>query len=115
MKTQWLMKKNDINIYLEQYKDIYSSDIILNQKNNDYNEVSSLAEFYDLIKDCTKCNLSKSRTNLVFGKGNVNADIVLVGEAPGKNEDLAGEPFVGRGGKLLDKILERSSPTDWDV
>ena len=50
--------------------------------------------------------MSETRTKLVFGSGNPNADIVFVGEAPGKNEDLIGEPFVGRGGKLLDKILD---------
>ena len=66
---------------------------------------NNLDSFYNEIKNCTKCSLSKSRTQLVFGIGNPNADIVIVGEAPGKNEDLTGEPFVGRGGKLLDKIL----------
>ena len=94
--------KNNTEIYLEQYKDIYDNKIILNDKiviNN------TLDSFYNEIKSCTKCSLSKSRTKLVFGTGNPNADIVIVGEAPGKNEDLAGEPFVGRGGKLLDKIL----------
>ena len=97
------MMKSDSEIYLEQYKDIYDSKIILNDKINSDN---SLDLFYREIKDCTKCSLSKSRTNLVFGVGNPKADIVLVGEAPGKNEDLQGEPFIGRGGKLLDKILE---------
>ena len=69
-----------------------------------YSVVMSITE--SEIKNCTKCPLSKSRTKLVFGIGNPNADIVIVGEAPGKNEDLQGEPFVGRGGKLLDNILK---------
>jgi len=109
------MKKNDVNIFLEQYKDIYGSEIILDQKKNNYTDVDSLSKFYTIIKNCTKCALSKSRTNLVFGKGNVNADIVFVGEAPGKNEDLQGEPFVGRSGKLLDKILEAINLSRDDV
>lgn len=54
---------------------------------------------------CTACELSKTRTNCVFGTGNVNADVLFVGEAPGEKEDLSGIPFVGAAGKLLDKYL----------
>ena len=54
---------------------------------------------------CTKCELCKTRTNVVFGVGNKNAEVLFIGEGPGENEDLQGEPFVGRGGKLLDKML----------
>lgn len=56
-------------------------------------------------KLCTKCNLCKTRTNVVFGVGNKNSKILFIGEGPGENEDLQGEPFVGRGGQLLDKML----------
>ena len=56
-------------------------------------------------KNCTKCGLCEGRTNLVFGIGKKDADIMLIGEGPGENEDLQGEPFVGRSGKLLDKFL----------
>lgn len=55
---------------------------------------------------CEKCELCKTRTNLVFGVGNENAEVMFIGEGPGENEDLQGEPFVGRGGKLLDKMLD---------
>lgn len=55
--------------------------------------------------DCQKCDLCQTRTNVVFGVGNETADLMLVGEGPGQNEDLQGEPFVGRGGQLLDKML----------
>lgn len=55
---------------------------------------------------CKKCSLCETRTNLVFGVGSENAEVLFVGEGPGENEDLQGEPFVGRGGKLLDKYLE---------
>ncbi|MBQ3483110.1 MAG: uracil-DNA glycosylase [Clostridia bacterium] len=55
--------------------------------------------------DCTACPLHKTRTNCVFGVGNRNAELMLVGEAPGEQEDLSGTPFVGRAGQLLDKFL----------
>ena len=54
---------------------------------------------------CKKCQLCETRTNVVFGVGNKNTDILFIGEGPGENEDLQGEPFVGRAGKLLDKML----------
>lgn len=54
---------------------------------------------------CTACELSKSRTNCVFGAGNHSADLLFIGEAPGDNEDKSGTPFVGRSGKLLNEYL----------
>lgn len=62
----------------------------------------------DLISECSKCqkcDLCKTRNNVVIGVGNKNADVMFIGEGPGENEDLQGEPFVGRGGQLLDKML----------
>jgi uracil-DNA glycosylase len=64
-----------------------------------------LKEFYFQIKECLECKLGKTRTNFVFGSGNSNAEIVFIGEAPGKNEDLQGKPFVGQAGKILDELL----------
>lgn len=55
--------------------------------------------------NCTKCGLCKGRHHVVFGVGNKNADIMLIGEGPGEQEDLQGEPFVGPAGKLLDDML----------
>jgi len=57
------------------------------------------------LGDCQRCGLAASRTKLVYGVGNPNARLVLVGEAPGREEDLKGEPFVGEAGQLLDRIL----------
>ncbi len=57
------------------------------------------------LGDCKRCGLAASRTKLVYGVGHPNARLVLVGEAPGRAEDLNGEPFVGEAGQLLDKIL----------
>ncbi len=64
--------------------------------------------FEELKRDCMgceKCGLAATRTKLVFGVGNENARVLFIGEGPGANEDLQGEPFVGRGGQLLDKFL----------
>jgi len=57
------------------------------------------------IRLIKKCELKKNATNLVFGDGNINAKIMIIGEGPGANEDIEGKPFVGRAGKLLDKML----------
>ena len=54
---------------------------------------------------CTKCRLCETRTNVVFGYGNPLSEIMFIGEGPGEQEDLQGKPFVGRSGKLLDKML----------
>ncbi|HKJ83424.1 MAG TPA: uracil-DNA glycosylase [Mariprofundaceae bacterium] len=66
------------------------------------------ATLQDLARDaagCVVCPLSEERTQVVFGVGNPNADLVFIGEAPGRDEDLKGEPFVGRAGRLLDRML----------
>jgi uracil-DNA glycosylase family 4 len=59
------------------------------------------------IGDCTRCKLAPHRTNLVFGVGNPAAELVFVGEAPGRDEDLRGEPFIGRAGQLLTEIITK--------
>lgn len=66
----------------------------------------SIEELNKNICNCKKCPLEKTRTNFVFGVGNPNADIVVVGEAPGGEEDKQGKPFVGRAGQLLTDILK---------
>lgn len=65
----------------------------------------TLDELEIKCKNCTKCDLCEGRINLVFGVGKKDADIMLIGEGPGENEDLQGQPFVGRSGQLLDKFL----------
>src|SRR5436309_12870575 len=64
---------------------------------------------------CTRCALSKTRTQVVFGNGHPNADLMFVGEAPGFHEDQQGIPFVGQAGKLLDKLLGGIGLTRADV
>ena len=66
---------------------------------------SKLDVIAEQVRACKKCDLCQTRTNAVPGKGNQNAEIILVGEAPGRNEDKKGEPFVGSAGKRLNEIL----------
>jgi DNA polymerase len=70
------------------------------------NKPSSLPVIRSELGDCTRCKLHSGRKHLVFGVGNAQADLVFVGEAPGRDEDLQGEPFVGRAGQLLNDIIE---------
>lgn len=56
-------------------------------------------------KNCRNCSLHETRTNVVFGVGSRTAEVLFIGEGPGENEDLQGEPFVGRGGQLLDQMM----------
>ncbi len=70
--------------------------------------MKSYSSLKNLNKACIKCNscgLSKTRKNVVVGKGNEAAHIVIIGEAPGEQEDITGQPFVGRAGKMLDTVL----------
>ncbi len=66
----------------------------------------TLESIREELGDCQRCKLAPSRTNIVFGSGNPNAELVFVGEAPGFDEDQQGLPFVGRAGQLLTKIIE---------
>jgi uracil-DNA glycosylase len=71
-----------------------------------WEKASSLEELNKLICNCTKCVLHKGRNNFVFGSGNPNAKVMVIGEGPGAEEDKQGLPFVGRAGKLLTDILK---------
>ncbi len=68
--------------------------------------VRPLAEIRKEVSTCKACSLCEGRTNVVFGEGNPHARVMIIGEAPGKNEDLQGKPFVGAAGKFLDELLE---------
>ena len=109
---------NDQNLrYFKQYQELFGNEIFLQLKNYSIigdnsqkkkkrkSNSNDLVSFNDEIKNCLKCDLGKTRKNFVFGVGDFNASLLLVGEAPGEQEDLSGEPFVGRAGKLLDKML----------
>ena len=69
-------------------------------------ENNSLTSLDKIIKKCKKCNLHKTRQNTVFGEGDPDSNIMIIGEAPGREEDEAGKPFIGRAGKLLNEFLK---------
>lgn len=66
----------------------------------------SFDELENSIKNCNKCKLCRNRNNIVFGSGNVNADLMLIGEGPGADEDMQGLPFVGKAGQLMNKAFD---------
>ena len=68
--------------------------------------MENLQQIADLVGQCTDCELHSSRVNVVPGEGDPNAEIMFIGEGPGKNEDRQGRPFVGAAGSLLDEMLE---------
>lgn len=92
-------KQSDYSSKITHSLDIFSTD-------DDWYNSKSLEELDSRINRCIKCELGKTRTKFVFGSGNPNADIMLVGEAPGADEDIQGLPFVGRAGQLLTKLLK---------
>jgi len=97
------MINNSVYRYLEQIRELYGDDLLVEFMNN--NNTLNLTEFHRQVVNCTKCSLSETRNQLVFGVGNPESPVVFVGEAPGREEDIKGEPFVGRSGRLLDKIF----------
>ncbi len=103
--------------YFRQTADLFGSELYVDAVIPSIKTGSSgsLDDFQTQICGCLKCPLGSTRIKFVFGVGNPDADLVLVGEAPGKDEDLLGEPFVGRAGQLLDKILAAVNRTRDDV
>ena len=115
-----------VSDYFKAQEDLYGSEMLLNQKLSDKvpdkqktvetnappqkrelkQNLGQLDSFFHEIKECMKCPLGATRTNFVFGVGNPKADLMFVGEAPGRDEDLKGIPFVGRAGQLLTLMLK---------
>lgn len=79
------------------------------------NKLAKMREIEEEAKNCKKCSLYKTRKNVVFGSGNLNSKIFLIGEAPGKNEDEIGIPFCGRAGEILNNILSLISLKREDI
>lgn len=98
-----------INRYLLQESELFGPELYLEkpglQASDNRIDSIDLAGYAKQIDNCQKCILGGTRRTFVFGAGDPHADLLLVGEAPGAEEDKQGEPFVGRAGKLLDKIL----------
>lgn len=76
------------------------------EKLRNWQSASNLDELNELIHDCIECPLGETRNKFVFGEGNPNAEIFVIGEGPGADEDAQGRPFIGRAGQLLTKILK---------
>lgn len=104
---------DELKSYLFSQRELYGEDIYLDYKPKQVTKIpveqqsnrDQLIKFFYEIKDCQKCELAKNRNKLVFGSGDPNSAIMLIGEAPGFHEDREGKPFVGNAGQLLDKIL----------
>lgn len=93
-------------LVIEKITTTYTHQTLLDEKiDPTWQEAKSLDELREKIKHCQKCPLGMTRTNFVFGEGNPKADIMVIGEAPGADEDAQGRPFVGKAGQLLTKIL----------
>jgi len=92
-----------------------SRDSVFDYPDEPWTKTATLAELNGAICDCMKCALGATRTKFVFGVGNPDADVMYIGEGPGADEDARGEPFVGRAGKLLAKIIEATGMKRPDV
>lgn len=103
-----VIKRKLENVVVKDKSAVAEIDIFGNEniKREEWEFAETLDELNAKINTCMKCGLGKLRNNFVFGVGNPNADVVVIGEAPGADEDAQGEPFVGRAGQLLNKILE---------
>ena len=107
--------KRQINLFLNQQKELFGNELFIYSLNKSIIKQTSfsrascamenLENYENSINLCQECSLGKTRNNFVFGSGDYNADLMLVGDVPGVNEDNQGVPFMGREGKLLDRIL----------
>ena len=97
---------NNKLVYNNKSLNRYKKDINQNLTNKFKEKLLKLADLKISINSIRNCELKKNATNLVFSDGNPYAQIMIIGEGPGANDDKEGKPFVGRAGKLLDKMLE---------
>ncbi len=109
---------DDTLLHFDEPTEIIQEDIspqVSEKTISNWQETTTIDELNNSISGCMLCKFGETRTNIVFGDGNPNAEIMIIGEAPGKNEDQSGIPFVGDAGKLLDKILEAIHLSRQDV
>jgi len=97
LKRLLLLKELGVN-YVDTVKKV--------QDDNNLTLPNTIEELKKIVLNCHLCELSKSRTNVVFGEGNINSNLMFVGEGPGATEDATGRPFVGRAGELLTKMIQ---------
>lgn len=96
--------REELKAHLENLIDMGVTELTLKQDSGVQKE--TLKKIREDIGDCKRCKLCEGRTNIVFGVGDPKAKLMFVGEGPGRDEDLQGEPFVGRAGQLLTKMIE---------
>lgn len=106
--TTQIVNNNQKSIMAKKIQEEPAKTFVSNGSTIDANwkNVDSMEELNQCIKNCKECELGLTRKNFVFGEGNFNADIFIIGEAPGRDEDEQGRPFIGRAGKLLTQIIE---------
>src|SRR5580658_6352118 len=109
------MLKNNLNRLKESGIGYIQMPLVSNDNNLNTNNKINLLEINNELIGCKKCNLCHKRQNIVFGSGNPNASLVFVGEGPGAEEDRLGEPFVGKAGELLTKMIIAMGLTREDV
>jgi len=109
------MRKTRFDYLKEMNIDIRWLSRAINNNSSSSPGKNSLAALQNEVSECNKCMLASARDKVVFGSGNLDSKLMIIGEAPGKDEDLMGEPFVGRAGKLLDEILFSMGVTRDDV
>ncbi|MCD6133565.1 MAG: uracil-DNA glycosylase [Deltaproteobacteria bacterium] len=95
----------EVKVYLRFLKDVVGIEYMRGAEDNKKTE--SLQELKREVEECNRCPLFRTRTHVVFGEGNEDAEIMFVGEAPGREEDMSGRPFVGKAGKLMDEVFEK--------
>ena len=98
---------NGVKVYLQFLKDTVGIEYMKGTGDMDNEEKESLQKLKKEVERCKRCPLFRTRTHIVFGEGNEDAEIMFVGEAPGREEDLSGKPFIGRAGKLMDGVFEK--------
>ena len=102
----FISKKKRITSVVKEPSSPFEESALFPEEKEGWEKAKSLIELEKLICNCTKCRLHQGRNKFVFGTGNPNADVLVIGEGPGAEEDKQGLPFVGRAGKLLTDMLK---------
>ena len=102
----FIPKKTEFKSFEKESESVFEEPALFPEEKEDWEKSTSLDQLEKLICDCTKCRLHQGRNKFVFGTGNPNADVLVIGEGPGAEEDKQGLPFVGRAGQLLTDMLK---------
>ena len=102
----FIPKKTEFKSFEKESASVFEEPALFPEEKEDWEKTTSLDQLEKLICDCTKCRLHQGRNKFVFGTGNPNADVLVIGEGPGAEEDKQGLPFVGRAGQLLTDMLK---------